>query len=160
MKRKPQRIPRGNTPIGDHRSDTLGHKKATGLFPSPLLAPLTLSPSSPSSVILPSHLNRADKLIPLGSVLGGELCIRDDLEALQSVFVCPPTPLPPSADPVIQIASPCVIGLISQEVLCRINNIYPTTLDTLQANMTYVFLESVTQSVPLLWLNLPLRSLL
>lgn len=40
-----------------------------------------------SPVILPSHLNRSDKLIPLGSAIGGELCIRDDIEALQSVLV-------------------------------------------------------------------------
>lgn len=40
-----------------------------------------------SPVILPSQLNRSDKLIPIGSAIGGELCIRDDIEALQSVLV-------------------------------------------------------------------------
>jgi hypothetical protein len=44
-----------------------------------------------------------------------------------------------------------VIGIITQADLYRINTIYPTTLDTLHSNMAYLFLESVTQTVPLLW---------
>jgi hypothetical protein len=54
-----------------------------------LIAHHPLDLSIHSSAILPSHLQRSDKLISLGSVIGGELCIRDDLEALQSVFVSP-----------------------------------------------------------------------
>jgi hypothetical protein len=40
-----------------------------------------------STLILPSHLHRSDKLVPIGFPIGGELCIRDDIAALQTVLV-------------------------------------------------------------------------
>jgi hypothetical protein len=50
-------------------------------------------------VIPTSILQPGDKLLPVGSVIGAEVCLRRDMTSLKTVVVLPPPPFPLNSSP-------------------------------------------------------------